>query len=45
MSATAMVFHVGEGNGDTLSVAIGTSVATAVGESNVVIDLTDRDIV
>ena len=32
MSATAMVFHVGEGSTDTLSVTFGTSVATSVGE-------------
>jgi flagellin len=35
MSATAKVFHVGEGNTDTLSVILGTSVATSVGETGI----------
>jgi len=40
MSATAMVFHVGEGNTDTLSVTFGTSVAATVGEDNTNISAT-----
>ena len=40
MSATAMVFHVGEGSTDTLSVTFGTSVAATVGEDNTNISAT-----
>jgi len=40
MTATAMVFHVGEGNTDTLSVNFGTSVAASVGEGNTNISAT-----
>ena len=40
MSATAMTFHVGEGNGDTLAVTFGTSVAATVGEDNTDISAT-----
>ena len=38
MTATAITFHVGEGNGDTLAVAFGTSTKTTVGESNVSVE-------
>jgi flagellin len=38
MDGTAMTFHVGEGNGDTLEVDFGTSSKTSVGEDDVSVE-------